>query len=87
VEGEFCEVAPSYKPCYIGCECCSRELEERRKSVMSTEENKALARRELEEIFDAKGNLDAAEDIYAPHYISHQTAGEEDLRGPEAIKP
>ena len=33
---------------------------------MSAEENKALARRELEEIFDAKGNLGAAEEIYAP---------------------
>ncbi|HKH36237.1 MAG TPA: ester cyclase [Rubrobacter sp.] len=53
---------------------------------MSTEENKALARRELEEIFAATGNLDAAEDIYAPHYINHQPAGEEALRGPEAIK-
>ena len=53
---------------------------------MSAEENKALARRELEEIFDAKGNLDAAEEIYAPHYISHQPAGDEDLRGVEAMK-
>jgi hypothetical protein len=53
---------------------------------MSTEENKALARRELEEIFNAKGNLDAAEEIYTPNYISHQPAGDEDLRGPEAMK-
>jgi len=53
---------------------------------VSTEENKALARRELEEIFAAKGNLDAAEEIYAPNYISHQPAGGEDIRGPEAIK-
>jgi steroid delta-isomerase-like uncharacterized protein len=54
--------------------------------MMSAEENKAVARRELEEIFAAGGNLDAAEEIYAPHYISHQPAGEEDLRGVEAIK-
>jgi predicted ester cyclase len=54
---------------------------------MSTEENKALARREIEEIFNAKGNLDAAaEEIYAPNYMSHQPAGNEDLRGLEAIK-
>jgi steroid delta-isomerase-like uncharacterized protein len=53
---------------------------------MSTEEHKALARRELEEIFAAKGNVDAAEEIYAPSYISHQPAGDEDLRGVEAIK-
>ena len=53
---------------------------------MSTEENKRLARRELEEIFAAKGNLDAAEAIYAPNYVSHQPAGDEDLHGPEAMK-
>jgi steroid delta-isomerase-like uncharacterized protein len=54
---------------------------------MSTEENKALARREIEEIFNANGNLDAAADeIYAPNYISHQPAGDEELRGPEAMK-
>ena len=53
---------------------------------MSTEENKALARRELEEIFGAKGNLDTADEIYSPNYISHQPAGDEDLRGPQAIK-
>ena len=54
---------------------------------MSTEENKALARREIEGIFNAKGNSDAAaEEIYAPDYISHQPAGDEELRGPEAIK-
>jgi steroid delta-isomerase-like uncharacterized protein len=82
----FVESPSQLKTCYSGCERCGGELEERSKSVMSTEENKALARRELEEIFAAKGNLDAAEDIYAPHYISHQPAGDEDLRGPEAIK-
>jgi predicted ester cyclase len=58
---------------------------ERRKSFMSTEENRALARRELEEIF-TQGNLDAAEDVYAPNYISHQPAGSEDIRGLVAIK-
>ena len=53
--------------------------------MMSAEENKALARRELEEIF-TQGNLDAAEEIYAPSYISHQPAGDDDIRGVEAIK-
>ena len=52
---------------------------------MSTEENKALARREIEEIFCANGNLDAADEIYAPNYISHQPSGGEDIRGREAI--
>jgi steroid delta-isomerase-like uncharacterized protein len=53
---------------------------------MSAEENKALARRELEEIFAAKGNLDAAEEIYALNYVSHQPAGAEDISGLGAIK-
>jgi steroid delta-isomerase-like uncharacterized protein len=53
---------------------------------MSTEENKALARREIEEVFSAKGNLDAADEIYAPNYISHQPAGQDDIRGLEALK-
>jgi predicted ester cyclase len=55
---------------------------------MSAEENKALARRELEEIF-TQGNLDAAEEIYAPNYLSHETAtavrpASEDIHGVEA---
>jgi hypothetical protein len=33
---------------------------------MSTEENKAVVRREHAEIFNQGGNLDAAEEIYAP---------------------
>ncbi len=52
---------------------------------MSAEENKALVRREIEEIWN-KGNLDAAEDIYAPNYIGHRLAGGEDIRGLETIK-
>jgi steroid delta-isomerase-like uncharacterized protein len=52
---------------------------------MSAEENKAVARRELEEIWN-KGNLDAAEDVYAPDYIGHRLAGGKDIRGLEAIK-
>ena len=54
---------------------------------MSAEENKALARREWEEIF-TQGNLDAAEEIYAPNYLSHETAtavrpASEDIHGVE----
>lgn len=52
---------------------------------MSTEENKAVARRELEEIW-TKGNLDAAEDIYAPNYVNRAPAGGEDERGVEAAR-
>jgi predicted ester cyclase len=52
---------------------------------MSTEENKALARREVEEMFNQGGNLDAAEEIYAPDYVSHNpTSG--GIRGIEGAK-
>lgn len=52
---------------------------------MSTEENKAVARREFEELFNQGGNLDAAEDIYAPDYVGHEpTFG--DVHGLEGAK-
>jgi steroid delta-isomerase-like uncharacterized protein len=52
---------------------------------MSTEENKAVARREMEEVFNHAGNLDAAEEIYAPDYVGHEpTTG--DIQGLEAAK-
>src|SRR5215211_5401413 len=39
---------------------------------MSTEENKAVVRWEFEELFNQGGNLDAAEEIYAPDYVGHE---------------
>jgi steroid delta-isomerase-like uncharacterized protein len=51
---------------------------------MSAEENKAVARREIEELY-AQGNLDAAEEIFAPNYVGHDpTSG--DIRGIEGAK-
>ena len=52
---------------------------------MSTEENKALARRVLEEMFN-KGNLDVADDLLAPDYVDHDPAMPEDIHGPEGFK-
>ena len=52
---------------------------------MSAEENKAVVRREMEELFNQGGNLDAADEIYAPDYVGHEpTTG--DIRGVEAAK-
>src|SRR5215208_5271328 len=51
----------------------------------SAEENKAVARREFEEMYNQGGNLDAAQEIYAPNFVGHEpTSGE--LRGVEGAK-
>ena len=52
---------------------------------MSAQENKSVVRRELEEIFSQGGNLDVAEEIYAPDYVGHEpTFG--DVHGVEGAK-
>ena len=50
-----------------------------------SEENKAVVRRQEEEIF-TQGNLDAADEIYAPNYVGHDPSNPEDIRGLEAAK-
>ena len=52
---------------------------------MSAEENKALARRVLEEMFN-KGNLDVADELLAPDYVDHDPAMPEDIHGPDGFK-
>jgi steroid delta-isomerase-like uncharacterized protein len=52
---------------------------------MSAEENKVLARRVLEEMFN-KGNLDVADELLAPDYVDHDPAMPEDIHGPEGFK-
>ena len=49
---------------------------------MSAEANKALVRREFEEMFSRGGNLDAAEEFYASGYVLHEPAFG-DVRGIE----
>jgi steroid delta-isomerase-like uncharacterized protein len=52
---------------------------------MSAEDNKAVVRREMEELFNHTGNLDAADEIIAPDYVSYEpTSGE--VRGIEGAK-
>src|SRR5215211_5421794 len=58
---------------------------ERRTEYMSAEENKAVVRREMEELFNHTGNLDVTEEIIAPDYVSYEpTSGE--TRGIEGAK-
>jgi predicted ester cyclase len=49
------------------------------------EENKAIVRRQEEEFF-TQGNLDAADEIYAPNYVGHDPSNPHDVRGLEAAK-
>ena len=52
---------------------------------MSEEANKALMRRMVEEILN-RGNLEAADEIFAPDYVLHDPASPEEVRGPEGFK-
>ncbi len=52
---------------------------------MSAEQNKAVMRRELEELFTEGGNLDAADELYAPDYVGHAPPFG-DVRGIEGAK-
>ena len=52
---------------------------------MSAEENKAVVRRVIEEMFN-KGNLDAADELVAPDFVDHDPAMPEEVRGPEGFK-
>jgi steroid delta-isomerase-like uncharacterized protein len=50
-----------------------------------SEENKALARRFLEEAFN-EGNLGVVDEIVASDYVLHDPALPEEIRGPEGVK-
>ena len=52
----------------------------RRKELPVSEENKVLVRRQEEELFGG-GNLDVADEIYAPNYVGHDPSNPEDVRG------
>lgn len=51
---------------------------------MSTEENKAMLRRNCEEILN-KGDLAVADEIFAANYVYHGSGGQE-FKGPEGFK-
>jgi steroid delta-isomerase-like uncharacterized protein len=52
---------------------------------MSTEENRAIFRRYVEEAWE-KGNMEVADEVFADRYVSHQPDGSEEERGPEDVK-
>ena len=52
---------------------------------MAAQENKALTRRVLEEIF-TEGNLDLADDLIAPDFVDHDSAMPEEVHGIEGFK-
>jgi predicted SnoaL-like aldol condensation-catalyzing enzyme len=45
-----------------------------------SEENKAIVRQQEEELF-TQGNLDAADEVYAPDYVGHDPSNSEEVRG------
>ena len=52
---------------------------------MSVEQNKAVLRREVEELYNHTGNLDVVAEIFSPDYVSHEpTSGE--VRGIEGAR-
>jgi len=53
---------------------------------MSAEENKAIVRREVEELYNPDGDLDAVYEIFTPDYVLHDPSLPEGGRGPESAR-
>ena len=53
---------------------------------MSAKESKAIARRETAEPYDRTGDLDVADETYAPDFVGHDPTLPEDLRALEAAR-
>ena len=52
---------------------------------MQPQENKAIIRRFLEEIF-AGGNLELVDELFAPNFVLHDPSVPQEVRGPEGIR-
>ena len=50
-----------------------------------SEHNKAIVRRYLEEVF-AQGDLDGIQQLFAPDYVEHDPASDEEIRGHEGVR-
>ena len=53
---------------------------------MAEEENKALLRRAVEEVFSAQGDVDVADEIFDPDYVGMNPTEPQDVHGPEGAK-
>jgi steroid delta-isomerase-like uncharacterized protein len=62
-----------------------RRSGERQGRDSMTEENKRIARRAIEEIYNA-GKLEVVDELLAPDCVSYDVAMPEPLRGPDALK-
>ena len=51
-----------------------------------SEDNKALVRREIEELFNHNGNLDVAEEVYASDFVGHDPTMPEGIHGIEGAR-
>jgi len=51
-----------------------------------SEQNKAIVRRMIDELLNGQGNLDVADELFAPYYVGHNPASPQDTRGPEGVK-
>ena len=51
-----------------------------------SQENKTIARRVCEEVFSAQGDLEVADELFAPNFVGHDPASPEDIRGPDGVK-
>lgn len=52
---------------------------------MTTEENKAFVRRQIDELWN-KGNLDAADECFTSDFVRHNPGSPEEVRGPDGFK-
>ncbi len=53
--------------------------------MSAEQENEAVSRRVVEELFHQGANLDIADELFTPDYVGH-TAGLEDIHGAEGLK-
>ena len=50
-----------------------------------SEENKALSRRVVEELY-GQGKLDIVDELFDSNYVGHDPASPQEIRGPEGVK-